>query len=193
MPSPEDVGTRVVRINDGNDSSVNRELVMRETQQYPMRFYNTSDPVAIGQFDAPVVLTVNPGSMTDTAFVRLVPPIPPNLMFVRVRTNTWNLAVVRDAVKYYSAREVPIVLTFMAYFDTPIRAGHESDYVYRKRTLNSYWAITTLAWQRVIRQYEYNKWVYSCGKIEGELGTTACRHCGNCLREYFATIERMRK
>jgi len=41
-------------------------------------------------------------------------------------------------------------------------------------------------------RYKYNKWVYSCGKIEGEKGTTACRHCGNCLREYFATCERIR-
>jgi len=45
------------------------------------------------------------------------------------------------------------------------------------------------------RSYEntpYEKWVYSCGKIEGEAGTNACRHCGNCLREYYATLERMR-
>ena len=44
---------------------------------------------------------------------------------------------------------------------------------------------------KVMEKFKYNKWVYSCGKIEGELGTPACNRCGNCLREYFATMERM--
>jgi hypothetical protein len=65
------------------------------------------------------------------------------------------------------------------------------DYVYRKRTLNSYWAITTAAWMRVMDKYRLDKWVYSCGKVEGELGVSGCRYCGNCLREYHATVERM--
>ncbi len=70
------------------------------------------------------------------------------------------------------------------------------NYVFRKRTLNHYWAITTRAWREILHAYEdtpYEKWVYSCGKIEGEAGTSACRHCGNYLREYYATLERMRK
>jgi phosphate starvation-inducible PhoH-like protein len=40
-------------------------------------------------------------------------------------------------------------------------------------------------------RYKDNKWVHSCGKIEGELGDTHCRFCGNCLREYYATTERL--
>ena len=35
-----------------------------------------------------------------------------------------------------------------------------------------------------------NKLVYSCG-TEGGSGTTLCRFCGNCLREFYATKERM--
>ncbi|MFH1759431.1 MAG: hypothetical protein ABH822_02655 [Patescibacteria group bacterium] len=189
MPDPTECEFCVVRVNDGNDSNNQPELVMESTKQYRWRFYNTSMPKNLDEFDAPVVLTVNPAKMTDVK-AHLVDPAPTNLMFVRVRTNTWNLDLVDEVVKHYSEREVPIILTFMAYFTGQIPTGHENNYVHRKRTLNSYNAITTAAWEEIMARYKYNKWVYSCGKIEGEKGTSACRHCGNCLREYFATMAR---
>jgi len=193
MPTVEQVGWRVVRVNDGNDSNFQRDVVINKTNKYPLKFYNTAIPVDLEGFQfAPVVLTINPRIMTDKAFCML-DSIPKNLMFVRFRTNMWNLNILDKAVAYYSKREVPIVLTFMAYFTSKVREGHENSYTFRKRTLNSYWAITTDAWESVMDKYKYNKWVYSCGKIEGEKGTTACRHCGNCLREFFATMERMDK
>ena len=37
-----------------------------------------------------------------------------------------------------------------------------------------------------------NDMVYSCSKIEGEKASRSCARCGNCLREYFATMERIR-
>lgn len=193
MPTIKMAKGRVVRVNDGNDSNVQKDKVIFSTRRYPMKFYNTAIPKELDKFDAPVVLTLNPGMMTDKD-VYLLDPIPKNLMFVRVRINTWNLDLVKKVVEYYSTREVPVVLTFMAYFGTAaaIPEEHKADYIFRQRTLNSYWAIITDAWEKVMARYKYNKWVYSCGKIEGEKGTTACRHCGNCLREYFATMERMR-
>lgn len=192
MPTIEQVGHRVVRVNDGNDSGVVRDVVMAAVKRFPLKFYNTAIAVGLDEFDAPVVLTVNPGTMTDKHSYFLG-SIPINLMFVRFRTNMWNLNVLNEAVEYYSEREVPIVLTFMAYFKSEIGQRYEGSYVYRKRTLNSYWAIITRSWEAVMDRYKYNKWVYSCGKIEGEKGTTACRHCGNCLREFFATMERMKE
>lgn len=190
MPTIEQVGWRVVRVNDGNDSNVQRELVINETNKYPLKFYNTAIPKDLEGFKyAPVVLTVNPGKMTDTDFHR-IDTVPKNLMFVRFRTNMWNLDILDKAVDYYSEREVPIVLTFMAYFEDLPPTKHTKNYIFRRRTLNSYWAITTKAWEEIMNNYRYNKWVYSCGKIEGEKGITACRHCGNCLREFFATMER---
>ncbi len=159
-----------------------------------MKFYNTAIPKDLDKFDAPIVLTVNPGVMTDVDMHLLGGDVPKNLMFVRFRTNTWNLGLTDLTVAFYSDRKVPVVLTFMAYFGSGgIHKGHKINYVFRKRTLNSYHAITTEAWEKIMARYKYNKWVYSCGKIEGEKGTTACRHCGNCLREYFATMERMRE
>jgi hypothetical protein len=129
--------------------------------------------------------------MTDTDFYK-INPIPKNLMFVRFRVNMWNLWQCDKAVAYYSEREVPIVLTFMAYFTTKVKEGNEEYYIWRKRTLNSYWAITSDAWEKVMARYKFNKWVYSCGRWEGEKGDSHCRFCGNCLREYFATMEKFR-
>ena len=39
--------------------------------------------------------------------------------------------------------------------------------------------------------YRGNALVHSCG-TEGAEGGSACKNCGNCLREYFATMERLR-
>jgi len=186
---PEDVDFQIVRINDGNDSNVDYDTVVMRTHQYRHKFYNTAIP-NLERFDSPVVLTVNPGEMTDIRFHKIDIP-PKTLMFVRFRTNTWNTELGEECVRYYTSRDIPVVLTFMAYFNEKIPEGHEGAYVYRKRTLNSYWAITTSAWHMIMEKYKNNKWVYSCGKIEGELGDTHCRFCGNCLREYFATRVRM--
>jgi len=194
LPTLEDAENRIVRVNDGNDSNVDRETVIAATKDYTHKFFNTAIPENLETFDAPVVLTINPGSMTDTDFFRIHAR---NLMFVRFRTNTWNRELQHKAVQYYAGLQIPTVLTFMAYFETAdkIPPDHRDNYVFRKRTLNRYWAITTKAWRDIMRSFEdtpYEKWVYSCGKIEGEEGTSACRHCGNCLREYYATLERMR-
>ncbi|KKK43168.1 hypothetical protein LCGC14_3168830 [marine sediment metagenome] len=180
----------VIRVNDGNDSNIGRNKVFKETSRFPMKFFNTSIP-ELDAFDDPVVLTINPSKMTDKSFHRIWAK---NLMFVRFRANLWNLDLAKIAVQYYADREVPIIMTFMAYFKDAVRASHISWYVYKKRTLNSYWVITTSAWRKFMATWEgspWEKWVYTCGKIEGELGAHACRHCGNCLREYFATMERL--
>jgi uncharacterized protein (UPF0248 family) len=186
-----DLSKNVVRINDGNDSNVNPDKVKSIAQNYPMHFYNTSIP-KVDHFDAPVVLTLNPGKMTDKEWHKL-DPVPGNLMFVRLRINTWNLDVCDDAVKYYTEKDIAVVLTFMAYYqEESIPYRHKNNYMFRKRTLNSYYAITTKAWRKIMRRYDENIRVYSCGKIEGEKGKTACKYCGNCLREYFLTMEKMK-
>jgi hypothetical protein len=197
MPDPEEIikNGNVVRVNDGNDSNNDRDLVIKSTQCYPLKFYNTSMPRDLGSFDAPVVLTLNPGRFTDNSFHKLS-EIPSNLMFVRFRTNTWNLAVANEAITYYTSKDVPVMLTFMAYFETAADAipdDYKADYVFRKRTLNSYWAITSQAWFWVMSGWKFNKLVYSCGHVEGEKGDTKCKFCGNCLREFFATKTRMAK
>lgn len=188
---PEDVAGRVVRVNDGNDSNVDRDKVIAATSHYPMKFYNTAIPRDLEGFPGPVVLTANPGGMTDRAVQK--PGIPKNLMFVRFRVNTWNLHFADEAVRYYTSQGVPAVLTFMAYFNSAdkIPQDHRRNYTLRKRTLNEYWAITHQAWKMVMDRYSENPLVHSCGR-EGVSGGSGCKSCGNCLREYFATMERLR-
>ena len=190
-----DVENRVFRINDGNDSNVDRETVMEMSMSYPMKFYNTAIMRDIAEFEDPVVLTINPGHMTDESWHKFLDPIPANLMFVRIRTNSWNIDnVVKPAIEYYINRNVPVVLTFMAYYDTPesIPLSHKKNYVFRKRTLNSYFVITTKVWEEIMEDFKYEPYVYSCSKVEGDLAIRACARCGNCIREYFVTMERMR-
>jgi hypothetical protein len=192
MPDATISNGRVVRVNDGNDSSVNFPQAVTDTEQYPMRFFNTSSAAHIDEYPAPVVLTINPGKMTDVAFHKLKDPMPKNLMMVRIRTDMWNLKVVGEAICYYASREVPVVLTWMAYPDKEdIPPNFLHHYIYRTRTMNPYWAITTASWAEFMKAYITDPYVYSCGKVEGEKGKSGCMRCGNCLREYFATVERM--
>ncbi|MDD5499454.1 MAG: hypothetical protein PHT91_01095 [Candidatus Nanoarchaeia archaeon] len=210
LPTLEQVDDfRIVRVNDGNDSLVKKTEVLKTTKKYPRRFYNTAIPRELSNhrkglpFDGektakelesllePVVVTINPAEMTDTAFY-LMNPIPKNLMFVRIRTNTWNLEnVVDKAIEHYTKNEVPVILTFMAYYGDSVPKGHEDNYMFRKRTLNSYSAITTDAREKIMDRHKYNMFVYSCGKIEGEKGKTSCSRCGNCAREYLNTKEKL--
>lgn len=197
MPSPQYVikNNLIVRVNDGNDSSYPFAKVIHAMREYPQKFYNTSSPHVLDRFNAPVVLTVNPGEMTDSDYHE-VDPIPINLMFVRVRVNTWNISMTRNIVKYYTSHNIPVVLTFMAYYSKksiPNHSGYITDYIFRKRTLNSYYAITSKSWSKIMDEFKWNNLVYSCGHIEGEKGNTKCKYCGNCLREYFACIQRMRE
>lgn len=191
MPSELEITGRVVRVNDGNDSNIQFKAVAAQTDELPQKFYNTAVP-KLDLFRGPVVLTLNPGGMTNRGFY-MVENIPANLMFVRFRTNTWNLELAERVITYYVPREVPVVLTFMAYFDTAdkIPEDHRRNYTLRKRTLNEYWAITHDAWREVMDHLGGNPLVHSCG-TEDISGGSACRHCGNCLREYFATMERLR-
>jgi hypothetical protein len=194
LPDPAFVNDNgyVVRINDGNDSNVNRNRVVGWTNAYNHRFFNTSIPKYLDSFPAPVVLTVNPGPQTDI-IAHMLSKIPVNLMFVRVRTNRWNLHVVNSAVDYYAERGIPTILTFMAYHDIEsIPEDYQHLYSYRKRTSNEYWAITEAGWVEILGYYYGNHLVYSCG-TEGEGGTTKCERCGNCLREYFRTKVAMQK
>ncbi len=194
MPSITLAENTVVRVNDGNDSNVKRKLVLEATEQYPNKFYNTAIPRDLEGFKIndrmwPVVLTVNPATRTDKDFYKL-DPIPENLMFVRFRINSWNLELADEVVEYYTKAEIPVVFTFMAYYTESIPEEYEDNYTYRKRTLNSYWVITPEAWDAIVKRYEGNSYVYTCGK---DADTFPCHRCGNCLREYFATTEKMRR
>jgi hypothetical protein len=187
IPPIELAEGRVVRMNDGNDSNVDRALVYETAKKFKDYFFNTSIPDNIGTFPGPVVLTVNPGLVTDYSFHKV--EYTPNLMFVRLRVNAWNIEnIVKPAVEYYSNLQVPIVLTFMAYYTEKIPDEYRDWYEWKKRTLNSYWVMKRIMVDKVENMFWNNPYVYTCGWK----GQYSCRLCGNCLREYFSAKERMR-
>lgn len=192
IPEFEDREGRVIRINDGNDSNMNRDLVIEATHGYTDKFYNTAIPYKLESFPGPVVLTINPGEMTDKEFHKL-DAIPTNLMFVRLRANGWNIDILKEAVNYYTdkaiPRSTPIIVTFMAYYTETVPEECKKFYTFRKRTMNSYWVITQEGWDTILEPYKNNPYVYSCGK---DANTFSCQHCGNCIREYYNTKERLR-
>jgi hypothetical protein len=186
LPPIELTKGKVVRFNDGNDSNNQRELVLEEAKKYEHVFFNTSMMTDLAGFERPVVLTVNPGNLTDVRFHTIF-PVPKNLMFVRFRTNMWNLKLCDDAVDFYTSKGTPVVLTFMAYYTEAIPEIYQKYYELKKRTLNEYQVMTQRAWDEVMYRYKDNVLVYSCGK---NAGVYSCARCGNCLREYFATINK---
>jgi hypothetical protein len=177
----------VVRMNDGNDSNVDRDKVLAEAARHREVFFNTSIAHDLEGFPGPVVLTLNPGRKTDTK-IHLLDPIPKNLMMVRFRTNLWNRWLLDQAVQHYTPHGIPVNLTFMAYYTETIPVQYRQYYHYRQRTMNSYWVLKPEVWDTVIQQYRDNPLVQTCGK---DATTYACRHCGGCLREYFACKVRM--
>lgn len=188
IPSIEEAKDRIVRINDGNDSNNQRELVEKIASQFPNYFFNTANPTDLDKFSGPVVFTANPGPLTDDRFIE-VDPVPDNLMYVRIRTNRWNISnVVFPAVDYYTLLDVPVVLTFMAYYTESIPEQYKRFYEWKKRTLNSYWCLRENAISSIMQLFSDNPLVYSCG-VRGQ---HSCRYCGNCVREYYVTKERMR-
>jgi hypothetical protein len=187
IPPLELTKGRIVRMNDGNDSNNQRELVMAVAKQFDDYFFNTSKPFKLEEFKAPVVLTVNPDEETDIGFCKVSKV--PNIMFVRVRVNAWNLEkIVVPVVNYYSELEIPVVLTYMVYYISVIPEKYKCWYVWKKRTLNSYYVPNANFMEWVEDEFKRNPYVYTCGWK----GTHSCMRCGNCIREYFNTKERLK-
>lgn len=182
MPSLEDIGDRIVRVNSGHDSNIQRGLVLAATAQYPRKFYNTAMPRF--DFPAPVVFTCNGGRR---AKLTLVENPPVNLMFVRVRVESWDMETVDRAVDHYRKKHgVPVVLTFMRYYDgSLIPEGSRRDYEWRKNIANSYFCPTLETVLRVLARYKTTG-VRTCGTPV----SSNCVDCRNCEFLYWEAIRR---
>lgn len=190
LPSKEQSLTHIIRINDGNDSNNKRNVVIEAAKQYSNVFFNTSIPKDLASFNSPVVLTVNPGKLTDLVpNTKDIPEPTKNLMFVRVRVNSWNLPAVDKYIEFYTSKNVPVVLTFLGFYQEPIPESHKQNYEFKKRTLNSYYVINQTTYYSIVNKYIDNPLVYTCGKYN----TYSCSRCGNCIREYFNTLERCKE
>jgi hypothetical protein len=185
MPSQEEAEGKVVRVNDGGDSSTDFPLSVTAAKIYKDKFYNTSSPSHLLAYDAPIVLTVNPGLLTNED-IWLIPPIESKkIMFVRFRLTSWNVLLAKRCIMYYQILEIPTVLTPMAYPSIlPIPNSELQFYEWKKRTLNDYWVLTKQG-KDLVKRYLHGETYFWC---EGE-----CRKCGNCLREYFRKKEELWK
>jgi hypothetical protein len=194
VPTPKEVGDGIVRMNCGNDSNNQRELVIETAQRYRRYFFNTSIPRY--DFPGPVVLTANAREEVPAHQpIFIGEPPPANLMFVRLRVSSTNLRYIDDAVLRWTVQQVPVVLTFMAYYDvepkipTDVQVAVEGPcYEWRVRHINSYWCPTKEFMRWVMARYAQNRLVSMCSSI----GSAYCRDCRNCETYYVQSMKRLR-
>lgn len=187
FPTLEEVGDGIVRVNSGNDSNFEREWVILSTERYLKRFFNTSIPEF--DFPDPVVFTANPNEECAVPDHCIPEEQIKNLMFVRLRVSSTNLHLVQKAVKEWGGRGVPIVLTFMRYFEEAASNKQYGDqYVYREHIKNSYWCPTE-EFMRVALAYVQiaNAHVEMCGTPRSSL----CKDCLCCAKYYYEAKRRM--
>jgi hypothetical protein len=187
LPTLEDVGDKIVRVNSGGDSSLNFSQVKSKTTQYKKRFYNTSMPQRIQDFSAPVVFTCNPANYKW--FYAL--SSAKNLMYVRIRTTTWNVDTVNAAINHYTSIDVPIVLTFLRFplfyvndLSEIYNMTHDCNYETKQSILNTYKIIKPDQWKKVMIRYKHIPSVLSCGNPE----SSYCKDCGNCEDLYYRAM-----
>jgi len=179
VPTVEEVGDRIVRVNSGHDSNIEKGLVLKTTEKYEKKFYNTS--IANFGFPGPVIFTANPKE--DKGFTACYPDTNKyfhKLMAVRFRVDTWNLYICDECVKHYTARGIPVLLTFMRYplYEQVVDIQH---YEFHKHIINSYYCIKEEAFNKIVARYADNKLVQVCGK---KYGNSYCKNCGYCQENY---------
>jgi hypothetical protein len=184
MPTVWEAKDKIVRVNSGNDSNINRDFVIEETKQYPNKFYNTSVPCF--DFPAPVVFTCN--GRQDQLI--LASKSLDNIMFVRIRTSIFDLENVKKAVQYYLVEhKVPVVLTFMRYYDESVIPQEYRQYFeFKKHVLNSYYCHTLEAILKVLSEFK-GLGVRMCGTPVSSL----CVDCRNCELLYWETLRKQNK
>jgi hypothetical protein len=191
VPTPEEVGDRIVRMNCGHDSNIEWDKVIETAKRYRHFFFNTSIPNL--NFPGPVVLTVNPNE--ESPIIWTSPKIagtPNNLMFVRFRVSPTNIEHVWRQSLNWTGLQIPVVLTFMAYYDrepvVPVKVGLPVPcYEWKVRHVNSYWCPTPAFIALVMDGFKHNRLVSVCGTKTGPF----CRDCHNCESYYWNTIKRM--
>ncbi len=178
IPDPKEVVDGIVRFNCGHDSNLERDNVITASTQYKRYFFNTSIPRF--DFPGPVVFTANPQEQKPAILVN-----DKNIMFVRLRVSKDNIGHIIDAAQYYTSREIPVVLTFMAYYDD-IPEDWKKYYTWQIRHINSYWCPNSRLTDAVIRAINTNvtaySFIYFCGKW--------CKDCRNCETLYIKFQEK---
>jgi len=177
FPPIEYAKGKVVRVNSGGDSNHHRNYVIKSTECYDHRFFNTSRPDLYLDFPEPVVVTVNPRNFTDWFYA--ISAVD-NLMFVRVKITSWNEDLLLDTVNHYSMLGVPVVLTDMRFYTESLVLEPDA-YEYRYHVKNPYWCLKHDIWRAIWKEYESSPYVLSCGSPVSPY----CRDCENCWELYW--------
>jgi len=203
IPKPEDVKDKIVRVNCGHDSNVDRQRVIDQAVKYKQYFFNTSLPNL--NFPGPVVLTLNGRDELDILTPGKVHGHLTNLMFVRLRISTQNFEYVRlandDSIFQWVDLGIPVILTFTSFYTrtppfctvnkektTAWRKG-KALYEWKVRTLNEYWCPTS--------EFMLDVWssltaVYGCLiNMCGTPQSGKCVDCKNCETYYWQTKKRL--
>lgn len=198
IPDPVEVSNGIVRMNCGHDSNLQRKLVIATAGQYKNFFFNTSIPNF--DFPGPVVLTINPCEEEPARAYRPPTTIPHNLMFVRVRVSASNLGDIHRLVMEWGLVDVPIVITFMAYYEDDVvqrvigdshafYVGIDILYEYKTRHINTYWCPTRDMKVRTMKSLgiRRNRLLTMCGTFDSNY----CKDCRNCDSYYWITRRRL--
>jgi hypothetical protein len=179
VPSEEEAAGKIVRVNSGHDSNIQKSIVLEATRHFSHRFYNTSIP-NLDFENAPVVLTVNPREDHDWVALENTD----NLMYVRARVDTWNIDMVQKIISHYTSLSVPVVLTFTRYYDMIKKDNFNFWYRLKKHVLHDYWDVTEDAWWMLMATLARNTLVFSCGSPY----SSYCRDCGVCETLYWRLL-----
>lgn len=178
IPTFQETIGNVVRVNSGNDSNVDRKLVIEVARRYNDYFFNTSVPNF--DFPGPVVFTVN-GRGDNQSYLANRKDCK-GLMFVRFRLNPWNLEAADKVVAHYTKYNVPVVMTFMRYSERRnIPRHHWQSYAWTKHIVTEYFMIKNELRDEIMARWKDNPLVKECGSTKSEY----CKDCGNCYNLYF--------
>ena len=80
----------------------------------------------------------------------------------------------------------------MRYYKDEIPSQYKKYYSFKKKIINSYWMLNEKGWKMVKKDIiDKNDLVSTCG-TEGANPKFLCSDCGNCLKHYFSTVERLK-
>jgi len=202
IPSVEEANGKIVRMNSGHDSNIQKLLVLQTASQYKDVFFNTSIPNF--DFPGPVVYTANPNENEESLPLSQLMRLKhlDNLMFVRFRISAMNVVQVFQDMQKWIGQRVPIVLTFMRYYDyAPFEDGSEEDkeyhyrldmdknipiYEYKKHIANNSWCPSETFIKNIMKSCY--RMVYMCGTPT----SSYCKDCGACEHFYWLTKKRLR-
>jgi len=181
IPEPRDVYDKIVRMNSGHDSNLEKDLVLEVASRYKHVFFNTHLPNM--DFPGPVVWTYDDrATQKETEAVLCAP----NLMFVRYKLSQLT-AYDYDVISLLS-RIAPVVITFMRYRDTN-NIQKIDDYEEDISVTNKWWQLKPQIKIDIMKAFKDNWNVTMCGSLTSNL----CKDCKNCETYYWQTLNRINR